>query len=61
MDKVVIISSLYFEKDNQIIKFPTSKKEIKANLSTEILKTAKEEKLSLKKEEDIIKLFQLLK
>lgn len=60
VDKVVIISALYFVKDKQAIKFPTSKKEIKENLSTEKLKTAKTEKLSLKKEEDIIKLFQLL-
>tara|TARA_R110000868_G_scaffold181341_3_gene422301 strand:+ start:227 stop:886 length:660 start_codon:yes stop_codon:yes gene_type:complete len=60
VDKVVIISALYFEKNKQAIKFPTSKKEIKENLSTETLKTAKTEKLSLKKEEDIIKLFQSL-
>jgi len=59
-DKVAIKSTLYFEKNERIIKFPSSKKDIKEKLPSEIIKTAKREKLSLKKEEDIIKLFQIL-
>lgn len=60
IDKVVIKSTLYYQKNERILKFPSSKKEIKEKLPAEMIRTAKRENLSLKKEEDILKLFQLL-
>ncbi|WP_291961436.1 hypothetical protein [Maribacter sp.] len=59
-DKVVITTTLYYNKENEIIKYPASKRDIKENLSAETINVAKNKNLSLKKEEDIIKLFEYL-
>ncbi|MGO4919380.1 hypothetical protein [Maribacter spongiicola] len=58
-DRVVITSNLYYEKDGIINEFPISKKDINETLDSQMIKSSKTERLSLKKEEDIIKLFKL--
>ncbi|MDP5062928.1 MAG: hypothetical protein NWP64_13480 [Maribacter sp.] len=58
-DRVVITSSLYYEKDGVINEFPIFKKDINKTLDSQMIKSSKTERLSLKKEEDIIKLFKL--
>lgn len=58
-DRVVITSSLYYERDGVINEFPISKKDINQTLDSQMIKSSKTERLSLKKEEDIIKLFKL--
>ena len=58
-DRVVITTSLYYEKDGVINEFPISKKDINETLDSQMIKSSKTERLSLKKEEDIIKLFKL--
>ncbi|MDO6471219.1 hypothetical protein [Maribacter sp. 1_MG-2023] len=58
-DRVVITSKLYYEKNGNINDFPISKKDINETIDSQIIKSAKTERLSLKKEEDIIKLFKL--
>lgn len=58
-DMVSIISDHYFIVNDKIQKMPTNKKEFKTKLPVEVTELAKKEKLSIKKEQDIIKLFEL--
>lgn len=59
-DNVVITYDLYLKNgDDKIIKVPSGKKDIKSILTDHMIDLAKKEKLSLKKENDLIELFKL--
>lgn len=59
-DRVDIYSELYLKNnDDKIQKVPTNKKELKNILSKEMIELASQQKLSLKKEDDLIELFKL--
>lgn len=61
VDRVVITSDLYFQEENgNVSKLPSNKKSIKQKLPSSFLDIAKKEKLSLKKEDDLVMLFSLV-
>ncbi|WP_405384584.1 hypothetical protein [Maribacter sp. LLG6340-A2] len=58
-DKVVIYSELYFMTKDKIQKVPNSKKESKKLLPNKMIALANKEKLSIKKDQDVIEIFKL--
>jgi hypothetical protein len=60
IDKVVVISNLFYGTDEEVLKFPTRNKDIKNTLTPKMLKLAKKENISLKKENEIIQFFTTL-
>jgi hypothetical protein len=59
-DKVVIVYDLYIKNHSgEVLELPLRKKEIEEILSKEMIDLAKREKLSLKKEKDVVELFKL--
>lgn len=61
VDKVEIVHEYYFlSDDGRVLKLPTSKRAIKSELPSNFAEILKKEKLSAKKEEDLIKLFSIL-
>lgn len=59
-DTITITNKLYSKSDDGVnIQLPTSKKELEKTLPKKMIDLAKSEKLSVKKENDLIKLFQI--
>ena len=60
-DKVEITSKYYYNKDgSQVVEQPTSKRSMKSELPSHYFEILKKEKLSPKKEKDLIQLFSNL-
>ncbi len=60
-DTAIIVSNLYYKKDDLTIsKFPSRKKDVLKQLSPDILDVAKKNNYSLKKEKDIIAFYTYL-
>lgn len=56
-DKIVITEKLYYGDTDGIQKLPSKKKSMESILAPEIVKAAKKERLSFKKEADLIRIF----
>ncbi|MDC6404442.1 MULTISPECIES: hypothetical protein [Maribacter] len=61
VDKVEIVHQFYFNREEgQVAELPTNKRTMKSELPSSIMEILKKEKLSARKEEDLIKLFSIL-
>ncbi len=58
VDKVAITEKLYYQKGDQSMVLPSKKKSFNSILDQQSLQFAKNEKLSLKKESDLIRIFE---